>query len=111
MVAASAGHSGLRLERSSPTAGGALSPVGQSPGQAWALVVVLREESGRSRGPRRPEFPKTGRDDSAHLPRLARPEATALLPPRGGRGVRSARLLVSRTLEVACSHSGVRSPS
>lgn len=73
MVAASAGHSGLRLERSSPTAGGALSPVGQSPGQARALVVVLREESGRSRGPRRPEFPKTGRDDSAHLPRLARP--------------------------------------
>lgn len=44
------------------------------PGQAGALVAVLRKESAGSRGWRRPEFHKTWRrDDSAH----ARPGSAA----------------------------------
>lgn len=51
------GRSGGRAERFSPAV----------PGQAGALVAVLRKESAGSRGWRRPEFHKTGRrDDSAH---------------------------------------------
>lgn len=51
-------------------------PVGGPP-QARALVVVWRKASGRSRGPRRLEFHKTGRVGSAYRPRPARAERLA----------------------------------
>lgn len=49
----------------------------RGPLQARALVVVWRKASRRSRGPRRPEFHKTGRAGSAHRPRPARAERLA----------------------------------
>lgn len=82
------GMFGGRAERLPPAAGLARpSAVGQGASCSF--------EKGKrcSRGWRRPEFHKTGRDDSALLPLLARPSRPPL-PPRGGRGVLGTGLLI-----------------
>lgn len=92
---------GGRAERLPPAAEHALPSAGR-PGRA--LVAVLKKESGRSRGWRRPEFHKTGRrdDDSALLPLLPRASRPPL-PPRGDPGVSHSPVCVDPgPSEVAC---------
>lgn len=96
---------GVRVERFFPTAGHALQSV---PGQASAPVAVLRKASGRSRGPRRPEFPKTGRADSALLPRPVGADGLASSSWRPGS--LGAGLRWPGRLEGSCLPLGVRTP-